>query len=134
MSLLDSVLTHLPIGSHEWECVAAEHNEIFQDKDQTVTSIWRKFSQLLKAKKPIGDPTCPPNVDNDEPKETSTDKATTSKESNGANSAAAAMNYDGFTAAGTRFPPPMVSPRIRDRHVSNNIDSSRWLERVILRR
>ena len=35
MSLLDTVLTHLPIGSHEWECVASEHNENFPDKDQT---------------------------------------------------------------------------------------------------
>ena len=27
MSLLDTVLTRLPIGSHEWECVAFQHNE-----------------------------------------------------------------------------------------------------------
>ena len=46
MSLLDTVLTHLPIGSHEWECVASKHNEIFPDKDRNGTSIWRKFAQL----------------------------------------------------------------------------------------
>ena len=46
MSLLDTFLTHLPIGSHEWECVASEHNENFPDKDRTGTSIWRKFAQL----------------------------------------------------------------------------------------
>ena len=35
MSLLDSFLSHLPIGSHEWESVAAGHNEKFSDKDLT---------------------------------------------------------------------------------------------------
>ena len=62
MSLLDTVLTHLPIGSHEWECVASEHNENFPDKDRTVTSIRRKFAQLHKVKIPTGDPTCPAEV------------------------------------------------------------------------
>ena len=40
------VLTHLPIKSLEWECVASEHNENFPDKDQTGTSIRRKLAQL----------------------------------------------------------------------------------------
>ena len=62
MSLLDTVLTHLPIGSHEWECVASEHNENFPDKDRTGTSIRRKFAQLNKVKMPTGDPTCPAEV------------------------------------------------------------------------
>ena len=44
ISLSDTVLTHLPVGSRDWECVASEHNENFPDKDQTGTSIWRKFS------------------------------------------------------------------------------------------
>ena len=34
MSLLDTVLTHLPVGSRDWECVASEHNENFPDKDK----------------------------------------------------------------------------------------------------
>jgi hypothetical protein len=50
MSLLDSVLPHLPIGSHEWECAASKHNENFPDKEQTGTSIWQKFVQLNKVK------------------------------------------------------------------------------------
>ena len=62
MSMLDCVFSHLPIGSYEWECIAAEHNENFPGKDQTGTSIWRKFSQLHKVKKPTGDPTCSPKV------------------------------------------------------------------------
>jgi hypothetical protein len=34
MSLLDSVLSHLPlIGFRKWECVVAEHNQKFPDKD-----------------------------------------------------------------------------------------------------
>ena len=57
-----TVLTHLPIGSHEWECVASEHNENFPDKDRTGTSIRRKFAQLHKVKIPTGDPTCPAEV------------------------------------------------------------------------
>ena len=59
---MDTVLTHLPIGSHEWECVASEHNENFPDKDRTGTSIWRKFAQLQKVKIPSGDRTCPAEV------------------------------------------------------------------------
>ena len=53
------------------------------------------------------------NGDKDEPRqETSTNKAATSKESNGGNSAAATVNYAGFTAD-ARFPQPMmVSPQI----------------------
>ena len=56
MSLLDTVQTHLPIGSHEWEFVASEHNENFPDKNRTGTSIWRKFAQLHKVKIPTGNP------------------------------------------------------------------------------
>ena len=44
---------------------------------------------------------------NDEPHETSTNKAATSKESKGGNSAAATVNYAGFTAD-ARFPQPMI--------------------------
>ena len=54
MSMLDCVFSHLPIGSYEWECIAAEHNENFPGKDQTGTSIWRKFAQLQKVKNPTG--------------------------------------------------------------------------------
>ena len=61
------------------------------------------------------------NEDNDEPQETSTNKAATYKEASGANSAAAAVNCAGFTA-GARFYRPMVSTRIKDRHVSNNLE------------
>ena len=55
MSLLDSVLSHLPIGSHEWECVASDHNEKFPDKD-------RALELQFKVKNPTDDPTCPPKV------------------------------------------------------------------------
>ena len=57
------------------------------------------------------------NEDNDdEPQETSTNKAVTSAESNGAISTAVAVSYAVFT--GTRFPRPMAFPRIRDRPVN----------------
>ena len=62
LSLLKAISTHLPIGSHEWEVVASQHNENFPDKEQTGPSLRRKFSQLHKVKKPTGDPTCPAEV------------------------------------------------------------------------
>ena len=31
LSLLETISTHLPIGSHEWEVVASQHNENFLD-------------------------------------------------------------------------------------------------------
>ena len=62
LSLLETISTHLPIGSHEWEVVASQHNENFPDKEQTGPSLRRKFTQLHKVKKQTGDPTCPVEV------------------------------------------------------------------------
>lgn len=31
--MIESVLNHLPIRSHEWECVASEHDNKFADKE-----------------------------------------------------------------------------------------------------
>ena len=62
LSLLNTISTHLPIGSHEWEVVASQHNENFPDKERTGPSLRQKFSQLHKVKKPTGDPTCPAEV------------------------------------------------------------------------
>ena len=63
MSLLGTVLTHLPIGSNDWECAASENSEHFPDKqDRTGTSIRRNFAQLHKVNIPTGDPKCPAEV------------------------------------------------------------------------
>ena len=56
LSLLDSISTHLRIGSHEWEVVVSQHNENFPHKERTEPSLRRKFTQLCKVKKPTGAP------------------------------------------------------------------------------
>ena len=60
--MLDSISCQLPIGSHEWEAVASQHNENFPDKERTRPSLHRKFTQLHKFKKPAGDLPCPAEV------------------------------------------------------------------------
>ena len=150
LSLLETISTHLPIGSHEWEVVASQHNENFPDKERTGPSLRRKFSQLHKVKKPTGDPTCPAEVRyakqifrrieqradasaeiestdlgiEREPNEPNIDEPNVDddfiaisgeSEDNGGATSAAYANF-----SGSRFPRPMVSPRFRDKAVSNN--------------
>ena len=151
LSLLETISTHLPIGSHEWEVVASQHNENFPDKEWTGPSLCRKFSQLHKVKKPTGDPTCPAEVRyakqifrrieqqadasaeiestdlgiEREPNEPNIDEPNVDddfiaisggeSEDNGGATSAAYANF-----SGSRFPRPMVSPRFRDKAVSNN--------------
>jgi len=150
LSSLEAISTHLPIGFHEWEVVASQHNENFPDKERTGPSLRRKFSQLHKVKKPTGDPTCPAEVRyakqifrrieqradasaeiestdlgiEREPNEPNIDEPNVDddfiaisgeSEDNGGATSAAYANF-----SGSRFPRPMVSPRFRDKAVSNN--------------
>jgi hypothetical protein len=61
-SLLEIIEDILPVGPNEWEAVLARHETRYPDMDRTKESIKRKFSSLYNAKKPTGDPTCPPTV------------------------------------------------------------------------
>lgn len=61
-SLLEIIEDILPVGPNEWEAVLARHVTRYPDMERTKESIKRKFSSLYNAKKPTGDPTCPPTV------------------------------------------------------------------------
>ncbi len=61
-SLLETIESVLPRCANEWETVRTTHASYYPDLGRTTESLKRKFASLYNAKKPTGDPTCPPQV------------------------------------------------------------------------
>jgi hypothetical protein len=59
--MLNLVQSILPRGPYEWDHVTTLFNQHY-NSDWQVDRIKAKFTQLVKARKPTGDPTCPPAV------------------------------------------------------------------------
>ncbi len=60
--LLDAIEEFVPIGNPEWERVWNSHQTLYEEKERTVESLKRKFSEVARMKIPTGDPTCPPHI------------------------------------------------------------------------
>ena len=60
--LLTSIENILPIGGHEWDAVASQHEMYFPDLSRSRDALKRKFSNLYATRIPTGDPTIPPDV------------------------------------------------------------------------
>ncbi len=60
--LLNVIEEILPVHGEEWEDVSQSHAENSPNSHRTSESLKRKFQQLYRAKKPTGDPFCPPEV------------------------------------------------------------------------
>lgn len=61
--LLDIVELLLPSGSYQWDQVTNEYNKGLRNEDtREADALKNKFNRLRSARKPTGDPTCPPDV------------------------------------------------------------------------
>ncbi|KAI0666350.1 hypothetical protein C8Q78DRAFT_995032 [Trametes maxima] len=63
--LLRLIRQHLPIGQHGWERVCIGYNAYASSSGRPkrdVQSLRTKYYKLVNAKKPTGDPECPPHV------------------------------------------------------------------------
>ncbi len=60
--MLDIINIIVPIGNPDWEKVWQEHSAAYPMMERTPESLKRKFQELVRKKKPTGDPNCPPYV------------------------------------------------------------------------
>lgn len=61
--LLDIIERLLPSGSYQWDQVANEYNKGLRNEDtRDADALKNKFNRLRSARKPTGDPTCPPDI------------------------------------------------------------------------
>ncbi|KAJ6561938.1 hypothetical protein B0H19DRAFT_943801, partial [Mycena capillaripes] len=54
-----------PVGAKGWKAITEDHNQWARESGRPVRelkSLEGKYKQLLKSKKPTGDPDCPPEV------------------------------------------------------------------------
>jgi hypothetical protein len=60
--LLDVIDKVIPIGNPDWEKVWHEHSAAYPMMEQTAELLKRKFQELVRKKKTIGGPNCPPHI------------------------------------------------------------------------
>jgi len=62
--LLEIIEDILPIGRNDWDRVTQCHSSYYPGHSRTCEMLKRKFVSLYNHKKPTGDPSCPPHVQN----------------------------------------------------------------------